>query len=240
MKMKTFLFILVSTCFVSSSQGGWHVTTVDAYGCVTPALALNGAGVPSIAFYRVDQGAAYAWFDGSLWQTEYIYQPAYGNGGWFDLVFDSGDTPHVSFGGLSTTESAYALRNETWSVSYLPEWSEWTSIALDSQGTPCFALLNNDRDNVFVHWNGGGWESQLIEEGNDYDGSISLAVDPEDNAHIAYNSTSTSTSVRYAFRSTSGDIALETVDSSMTTSPGAFPWPSSTVCRLFHTMLTGR
>ncbi len=171
MKMKTFLFILVSTCFVSSSQGGWHVTTVDAYGCVTPALALNGAGVPSIAFYRVDQGAAYAWFDGSLWQTEYIYQPPTAMAAGSTSSSTPGYSPCL-LRGLSTTESAYALRNETWSVSYLPEWSEWTSIALDSQGTPCFALLNNDRDNVFVHWNGGGWESQLIEEGNDYDGSI--------------------------------------------------------------------
>ncbi len=220
MSMKANLFVLVSICFVPASEGGWNVAAVDdTYGCVTPALALNGAGVPAIAYYRVDHGAAYAWPDGSAWQTEYIYQPSYGNGGWFDMVFDSGDTPHVSFGGLSTTEAAYALRNGSWGVSFLPEWGEWTSIALDSQGTPCFALLNNDRDNVFVHWNGGGWESQVIEEGNDYDGSISLAVDPENNAHIAYNSTSTSTSVRYAFRTPSGDIALETVDSSMATEP---------------------
>lgn len=217
MRSNILVFILLM-CTTSISWGLWHVTTLYDDG-ITPSLALNGEGLPGIAYYRVDNGARYAWYNGSTWQSEYIFQPSYGNGGWLDLLYDENDLPHVSLGGLSYTGIAYAFRSGSWDVSFLPEHGTWTSIAMDPQGTPCFAVLNFSRDNCFIHWNGSGWESQLIESGNDYWGSISLDTDSGGSAHIAYNSGTCALSVKYALRDPSGDIVIETVDSAMTTEP---------------------
>lgn len=215
-----FTVFVMGAMFPASAE--WHVDTVDDYGFtgINPAISLDGAGVPWIAYGRDGYGAKYAFFNGTYWENGYIYQSSSLNFGWFDMVMDENYIANVSFGGDGGI--TYALQipdSKGWSVQFLPVGGKWTSISLDSQGNPCIALLDFSSDNRFLFWNGTGWVDELIEAGSDNWGSVALVVDESDVAHVAYNSSASSVNLKYALRDASGQWTTSMVDSSMSSEP---------------------
>lgn len=221
--MRTLLTVIVLSATFFAAFAEWQVIAVDQAGWVgdDPAIAVDSNGKPGIAYSREGYGAKYAQYNGTSWEIEYIYQTSYGNPGWFDIVTDSSDLAHVVFSG-SIPGPIYALQNNAsdgWTLEYLPENGTCMSIDLDSQEQPCIAILDGDEDNRYLWDHGTGWQSELIEEGNDYYGCISLALDNIDRAHVAYNSAETALEVKYAIRDSTGQWTISTVDSTSSSEP---------------------
>ena len=224
MRLTRTLAVMLVSGVIFTAVAEWHVETVDDIGFtgIDPAISLDGAGMPWIAYDREGYGAKYAFFNGANWENGYIFQPSSpGNFGWFDMIMDENYMAHVSFDGANYG-IAYACQtpdSRGWEVQFLPVGGKWTSICLDSQGNPCIALLDVDEDNRFCFWNGSAWVNELIEAGIDSWGSIALAVDGSDMAHVAYNSAASSLNLKYALRDVSGQWTISMVDSSMSTEP---------------------
>ena len=222
--MRITIAVTVFFAFFAFALAEWHVEIVDESGGVgyDPAIALDSTGNPRIAYNRSGYGAKFAEFNGVSWEIEYIYQPSYGNAGWFDIVTDDNNLAHVVFGGGFGPGAIYTVQDSIsydWLIDYLPEYASCTSLELDSQGQPCIAILDSEEDNRFLYKDGSVWQSELIEEGNDQDGFISLALDNSDRAHVAYNSAATALDVKYAERDSTGQWLISTVDSTLSSEP---------------------
>ena len=192
--------------YFRDADGQWLVERVPTesleYTFAT-SIAIDPNGSPHITYYDDDdKNLMIASRDASGWTVAAIDTD--GDAGYFsELVIDDAGRFHVSYmekTSDSTGSVKYATRasaNENWNISVVGELADLTfgfngarhstSIALDSEGRPWVAF--SDRKHVYVAvQDGDGWATvQAFDSGFQTLGQlVTLALDGQDNAHIAF------------------------------------------------------
>lgn len=199
----------------SASTGAWQWSAPieTAAGIARwSSIALDSKGLPHIIYSRAaPQVMRHAWLTaGGTWMAE-TADTDIGLG--CDLVMD-GDTLHVS--SLSTINNAWystKVPGENWSserIAYgrstAARVEVGTSIAMDRAGTLHFVysdLYSGDDDLLYRYKTSTGtsWTANPIDErlATNTGAYPDLTIDPFDNLHVAYRTTSTPPQLQYAF-----------------------------------------
>jgi hypothetical protein len=126
----------------------------------------------------------------SAWQIETVDTGVVG--AYSSLKVDAADGIHISHFAGSVGHLKYARfngltwANETVDGEYLTGHS--TSLDLDSQDRPCIAYrFYSGRCIRLAAWTGASWTFTQCEQDADMEDFISMALDGEDRAHIAYH-----------------------------------------------------
>jgi len=173
----------------------WVTETVCTIGRdqVGISLALDAKDQPHIAIPdgNLDYASRY---DGSPWQVETV-------GGVGDLLFDASlvldehGYPHVTAFDISGSELKYVYRDANgWHVEAIDPTGDPhpnNSLALDASGCPHVAYYGRDsRDLKLARRDpGGAWHVETVDSSATSGGisrNISLALDAQDQPHIAY------------------------------------------------------
>lgn len=181
-------------------NGGWNKTVVDGDGegeedvGLVSSLALDSEGRPHIAYLEGGFNSAihklkYAWYDGSTWNKEVVYEPNdpddYDVGDRICLALDSKGYPHIAFN-TGDAGLMYAWKDVGgWHVEEVE--SAWgigahvTSFALDSHDRPHIC-----HDDAYSWKDESGWHTELVPGVTDQPESVSLVLDDEDKPHVSY------------------------------------------------------
>jgi hypothetical protein len=191
----------ISDCLKYAIWNGsvWNIQIVDQtnigrYNC----LVLDSTGNSHIS-YEGDKGLMYASWNGTDWDIQNIDQ----HGTDSSLVLDSCGNPHISYLDYDLNHDLkYASWNGTgWRIQAVTQNAGSgslilvDSLALDSSGNPKIAYYDRGQGNIkFASWNGTNWNLQIISQTGENTfggiGRLSLALDPEGNPHICYNTIS--------------------------------------------------
>ena len=172
----------------------WLVETVDSPGWVGIycALALQFGTTPYISYMDGDSfDLKLAWQSGGGWEFERV--DTLSRVGWYTSVaIGSNGYPQIAYHGLDFN----GLRVARWDGS---GWAKetidagakvrrWKSIALDSHGYAHISYYDENLDALnHAYWDGSSWHTEVIDgqgvRTGDYN---SIAVDRENNVHVAY------------------------------------------------------
>jgi len=118
----------------------------------------------------------------------------------------------------------YAIQDSVtgdWTVESLPSFNgSCTSIDLNSQGEPCIANLDEDSGYWFIYNGQPDFTGELIAEEHYKRNWISLVIDSDDKAHVAYITSLTANGIEYAVRTGSDQWERTFVDTIMSTEHG--------------------
>lgn len=220
---RTLLLTLVSGCLFNPVFADWQVeSATGSYMGLVPAMALDAIGRPHIV-HSSSEVLWYSWHDGSQWMTEQLFWSPYGGVEGTDLVIDGEDSCHVSF---ITSERLYYSVGSSGSgfaseVIQPTEYSDWTSIGLDGNGSPVIASCSPYDHLSFISRSGSQWLSDSLlseqSEGLETD-CISLVMDSDFNPHMAFCSYAPQSAVMYAHRY-QNEWHFSTVDSLLGNDP---------------------
>lgn len=186
------------------------------------SLSLDADGRPHIA-YGGDH-LYYAWYDGAVWHYETV-DNSDGVGTDTSLALDQNGYPHISYVDRKDyldKRLKYAYKDASgWHIEEVaelyrdltPSFND-TSLALDSEGNPRISYKNVYL--YFAYKDDADWHSDFV-VAHRIGTYISLVVDDEDEAHIAY---SDGGSLKHIYQVGSG-WTIETVDSAGTV--GGYP-----------------
>lgn len=200
----------------SAATGTWQwsapIETAAGIGRWS-AVGLDSAGVPHIAYYdSINKTLRHAWRPAGAWMTEEA-DTDIGIG--LDMVI-AGDTLHVS--SLSTSNNIwYSVKapGQQWQSSRIDigrtlvvrQQEVGTSIAIDRSGTLHFAysdLYTGDDDMVYRYKTatGSNWTLLAVDDSilTNTGAYPDLVVDPFDNVHVAFRSTTGTPRLQYAMR----------------------------------------
>jgi hypothetical protein len=194
----------------------WHYETVDSSLAVGShaALALDGSGVPHLAYYDALRGALKcAWEDGAGWHNTPV-DTSGADGYGTSLALDGMSRPHVIYRGRAgpgTFELRYASNDGSdWSQEVIDSGLHpgvGGSVVLDAAGfvhvafhglsSPC--LMYARRDTL-------GWHVETVDTAGDAVGAFpSIALDPGGCPCISYHAAEYPTDfLRYAFKDSTG------------------------------------
>jgi hypothetical protein len=194
-------------------------------------LVLDSHQRPHISYADAGGGKGsklrYAYWDGTQWKKQAIQVNADVIGYYTSITLDTNDNPTLSFYEYEGPGNTFGLlmRTATWNGKY---WEirtvdgqrgsgKFNSLANNSGRAPHLAYANVQAETMslrYSHWNGGRWETQILEglPGTPLSvDSVAIAVDPNDNPHIAYTDW-TYRVVKYATRQ-DGKWSFQVVDS---------------------------
>ena len=203
----------------------WDIKTVDSEGLAggyTSSLAIDGSGVAHISY--TDCGVKYATWDGSSWEIQTVDRA----GTFSSLELDRSGYPHISYYDIANGDLKYAVWNgSSWDIEIVDSEGRVgfdCSLALDRNDHPHISYgafdrslgesvtIPRDESNTglkYATWDGSTWNTHTVDSALTMVHGISLAVDGNGYAHIAYWD---SDSLRYAaWNGYSWDI--QTVDS---------------------------
>ncbi len=212
--------LLVSSLFFTASAE-WFVETVSTSGGQTPAISLDSAGLPRIAYGRSGQGAKYAVYNGTSWSTELIYDTYYGDCEYFDMVTDENDISHVSFAWTGCIISAVQDPIlDSWNyVMPTAAYGEWNSLGLSSENNPGISFYSFEHNLKYLYNNGSQWLIELVDAGDDAGNYNSILREGVNKAYIAYSMNLPTPGLKYAYRDESGVWNTSFVDTSMIAEP---------------------
>lgn len=216
--------------FRDHGNGKWFTMTVAQHASFC-ALALDSKSHPHISY--VDAGTVigaklrYAHWDGTAWKTEALPLNADIITYFTSIALDSKDRPNISYYEYEGAEGigfVLRLRVVTWNGQFWeartadqqPGSGKFNSIAIDSAGHIDVAYANVKAEHAglrFAQWDGKNWDHNLLEGGDSSPTpmySVRLALDRQDNPHIAYSDT-TNHLIKFGSR-VNGKWSLETVD----------------------------
>jgi hypothetical protein len=208
----------------------WDIATVDK-GSAGDAgqyssLVLDAAGTPHIMYNDGQYFATlkYATRNGSTWEISTVDNAGIPGDTGFDplLVLDKTGIPHVSYrDGTHYANLMYATNvGANWTTTVVDRGNSstgstgyYTSLVLDSTGSPCIAYYDaKNTDLRYASWNGTGWNTETVDRAGDVGKYASLAIDSNDNPHIGYYD-ATNRELRYATRDTGiTEWVIRTVD----------------------------
>ncbi len=158
----------------------WQIETVDEVGGSAPALVLDTADRPHIAFYT-GQYVKYEYFDGVSWQMHYIYSTS-GGGVPVPLVLDSVDQPHLAVG-----DEHFFFDGTNWLSETLPvAGSVASTLVLDQSDHLHFTYRAAGNSGLMYAFNDGtDWVTETVASDQNV-GGVSLALDAGGLPHVSY------------------------------------------------------
>jgi len=205
---KTCLLILFSFLVFCDCYGqGWNpvgnqgFTPSKAYN---PTLALDTGGTPYVAFVDSAYGlmASVMRFNGSNW--EYVGSPGFSNGdvATTAIAIDKNGTPYVVFQDNADSQKASVMKYDGSNWVYIGsrgfsdpgKYVQYTSIAVDTSGTPYVLYSEDTVGSDFVGWavvmkyDGENWVNVAgaRDLAVEMDFSTSLALDTAGMPYVAY------------------------------------------------------
>ena len=173
----------------------WDIQTVDSAGqaCWEPSLRLDGSGLAHISY--TGGGLKYAAWNGSCWDIQTVDRV----GNFSSLALDSSGYPHISYYDFANRDLKYAVWNgSSWDIETVDSEGRvgfYCSLALDPSDYPhisygAFDTSLGERefntDLKYATWDGSVWNTHTVDSALTMVHGISLAVDGNGYAHIAY------------------------------------------------------
>lgn len=185
-----------------------------------PVIAIDSEGNPHVISYETESlDLRYAVRRGGSWENETV--DADGDiGDGHEIAVDDEGNPHICYRDKTNGSVKYATKiNGSWVVEVLDDPAgegdsvESSSIAIDSSGNPRIAYnVQSTSDLPYIKyavWNGSSWTKSTTGINGHW---VSLALDSDDNPHIAFHSDE-EMRVYYAKKLSSGSWEDEIVDS---------------------------
>lgn len=211
------IIVTLAASQMSSAQSlGWQSEIVDSSGAgKASSLRVDRYGNVHVAFVSDgDNSLKYSFWDHALkrWFTMNVAKDA----SYCSMVLDSLQRPHIAYADYGTaigSKLRYAhWDGANWTIEAIPVNSEviayYTSIALDAADRPSITFYEYrgpkgtdivDRLRI-VSWNGNVWQVRTIDAENQSGKFNSLAIDSQENIHVAYANVGAMTAgMRYAF-----------------------------------------
>ncbi len=193
----------------------WEVTLVEAndspitlYG--TTSIALDSSGAPNIC-YRMCGESSSIWFSvkhaalqSDTWDASFVD----GGGNAFailptSIAIDTEDVIHLGYSNVTAGESLVRYANDSagdWAITDISDGEGIGAMCVDSRGIGhmCYAVRVGLLDALAYGSNAEGtWTSEIIDDLN-HTVHASIAIDSDDNVHIAYTIYDGDYSVLYA------------------------------------------
>ncbi len=179
-------------------QYGWNTAAIYmTSGYVfAPCLAFNGAGDLRMSFSTADD-LYYGRLDGGSWTFGQVDSTAGLDSaliGESCLAFDSNDNPGISYYKESQLDGFGLMFAEldgaSWDITNVDGWKTGgnSSLAYDSLGRPHIAYSEPHPtwDVRYAAYDGSSWNLEIANLNHYGAGGLSMALDPEDTAHIAF------------------------------------------------------
>lgn len=222
MKNLFFVFTFLFIGIVSTASAEWFVETVAENGQM-PAISLDSSDNPRIA-YGDSYSAMYSIYNGATWANYEIYYEYYGECEYFDIVTDESDVSHVSFNKIGIIH--YSVEGSTpgvWDTDQLfpgTGGGVWNSLGLSSQNYPGISYYSSYSNELrYIFWDGSQWNHEFCDDTGSNGNYNSIVLEGENEAHVAYSSTSPTPGLKYAYRNNSGDWITSFVDADMISEP---------------------
>lgn len=209
--------------FQAYSQSMWNIEAVETgsdYQSVSAAIDKSDNQIHLVYgnWLNIQEPyIKYARQNGTSWETETV---TFGNPCGTSIAVDNNKTPHFSFyNGISGYyDLNYGTKiNSEWNLQVVDYPTElnaqvgvYNSIKVDRNNHPGIAYYDGDDHSLrYARWDGSQWIIEAVTGPNGTDGYISLALDQNDNPHIAFYAWG----LKYAHW-TGSEWLIETVDAS--------------------------
>ena len=170
--------------YASFNGTAWTRETVDSGFDTLTSIAINPVdNQPMIAYSDVPGGGIkLASHAGGTWSIQAVDASFYG---WaFSLVIDSTGSPRIAYANIDPFVLKYAQWTAPrWSTSVVDCCAYAPSLKLDSSGIPHVAYLT-DSGVKYASFSGTAWTNATVDVKSF--SSVSLALDSQDRAHVAY------------------------------------------------------
>lgn len=196
----------------------WHKEPVDSSGMVGEysSLALDSQGFAHIAYFDYSNNSLeYARWNGSAWLIETLAEDAWDPP---SLAVDGDDRPHIAYGQYGNVMYARRDGSDWQTEPVVGDGSAgWiTALTLDADGRPHIAYLDVvEYELQYAFWDGDNWQVEKVVTYGEETAvdSLSLALGPGGEPHIAYTSQSMvpHTILRHAYRE-GANWLTETID----------------------------
>ena len=172
-----------------SPRSDWTIQTVLNVPVSFPAVALDAAGRPQIAFkdtHALDMKVTR--YDGTAWQTDIIEDS--GNPGNFAAIaLDSNQLPHMAWDNYVTHNLRYGSYNGlARKIQNVAEWAwaRYISIYLDEKDYPHVSYSADSSDTIRYSWQDGkGWHQETVDTIR-RDIWLDMAADNSNQPHLVY------------------------------------------------------
>jgi len=200
--------------YLKRQSGVWQSPQVAANeNPSVVSLALNSAGIPSIAYGTAGE-TKYAQYNGA-WSTTTV--DAFGSLSGISLAIDGADLPHIAYAPGAASISYASFDGTSWNImTGIGAGGAYPSLALDGAGNPQIAYISSNDSKLHLAKFNGGWSYTTIEA----DGAIpvSIALDASANAYIIHQDSSQNLRL---VKFNGAGYSISTVD------PAAYPFPAS-------------
>jgi hypothetical protein len=206
----------------------WFTMIVDKSVDSFASLAVDSHQRPHIACLDYGTGRLkYAHWDGASWTVRIIPLSSKRLEWYVSIAVDLADRPVITFYEINGTDaSAYSLklRSVAWTgsmweirtIDSTPGSGKFNYIVRNSDGRMSVAYANVKDENAdlrYAFWDGKSWKPEILLRSDDkkyHVGSVAIALDKDDNPHIAFSAAATH-EVKYATRR-SGRWEFENAD----------------------------
>ncbi len=172
---------------------GWHTQTVYTAGgtdyAISPSLVLDADGHPHMSFNLGDRVCYARHRETGAWGTEFVdstHGLSYSNIGDSCIALDSDGNPGISY--IRNTPSGRPLMFAEWDRDSWDITTGWNnSLAYDSVGHPhiAYSVPGSTWDVRYAAYDGSSWNIEIADSMHYQAHAVSMALDPEDTAHIA-------------------------------------------------------
>ena len=193
----------------------WSIEIVDSLGEVGKytSIAVDSNDNPHISYWDyTNEDLKYARWTGSNWSIETV-DSADEVGLFTSIALDNNNLPHISYFDVTNNDLKYARwTGSKWVFETVDTDGLYSSLALDSADFTHIGYRTGDYIK-YARWTGSNWSIETVDYGGAFVGDASLALDNDDNPHMAYMAYP-SKDLKYA-RWTGSVWSIETADSNI-------------------------
>jgi hypothetical protein len=202
--------------FWDKSQNRWFAMTVDRASDAFVSMALDSKQWPHIASLEYGTGRLkYSHWNGQSWATQVLALSSRRLEYYVSIAIDANDRPVLTYYEVNGTDMAVlslklrsvAWNGSNWEIRTIDGTSgsgKFNYIAPHSDGRMSVAYANVRDENAdlrYAMWDGKEWKPEILLQSQDklHIRSVAIAVDRNDNPHIAF-STAATHDLKYATR----------------------------------------